>query len=92
MMQGVASVGIQVTNYSIAAAFYSDRKEIIIGMLEGATGVGMMLGPLIGTGLFELGGYNFMLYSFGAFFVSLAIFLPRLLPEKLDLYTDQEKD
>ena len=33
-----------------------------------------------------------MLYSFGAFFVSLAIFIPRLLPEKLDLYTDQEKN
>ena len=52
LVQGVASVGIQVTNYSIAAAFYSDKKEIVIGMLEGATGVGMMLGPLIGTGLF----------------------------------------
>ena len=52
LVQGVASVGIQLTNYSIAAAFYSDKKEIVIGMLEGATGVGMMLGPLIGTGLF----------------------------------------
>ena len=52
VVQGFASVGIQVTNYSIAATFYSERKEVVIGMLEGATGVGMMLGPLIGTGLF----------------------------------------
>lgn len=33
-----------------------------------------------------------MLYSFAVFFISLALVIPKLLPEKLDLYTDMEKD
>lgn len=60
----------------------------MVGMLEAAAGVGMMLGPLIGTGLHAVGGYNFMLYSFGGFFFSLAMIIPRLLPKHLDLYTN----
>jgi hypothetical protein len=53
-------------------------------MLEAAAGGGMMLGPLIGSGLFYLGGYVFMLSSFGVVFFIIAIGFPYILPKFLD--------
>ena len=63
----------------------------MIGLLEAAAGLGMMLGPLLGTLLFAIGGYNFMFYSFGSFFLILAALLHFLLPKNIDLYTSQEE-
>lgn len=63
----------------------------MIGMLEATAGFGMMLGPLVGTGLFAIGGYNFTFYSFGAFFVFIAAIFPFVLPKTLDMHTDNEE-
>ena len=87
LFQGTAAVAIQVTIYSTAAIFYPDKKQLMIGLLEAAAGLGMMLGPLLGTLLFAIGGYNFMFYSFGSFFLILAALLHFLLPKNIDLYT-----
>ena len=56
----------------------------MIGMLEAAAGLGMMVGPLFGTFLFSLGGYNFMYYSFGTIFYILAVAMYFYLPRSLD--------
>ena len=56
----------------------------MIGMLEGAAGLGMMVGPLIGTFLFWIGGYNFIYYSFGSIFYVLAIVMFYFLPKRFD--------
>ena len=56
----------------------------MIGLLEALAGAGMMLGPLIGTGLFALGGYDFMLISFGGLFIVFAFLCPLLMPKVLD--------
>ena len=34
LLQGLASVSVQVTCYSIAANFYPERKGMMIGILE----------------------------------------------------------
>jgi len=44
----------------------------------------MMLGPLIGSALFYVGGYVFMLSSFGAIFFIFAFSFPYILPKFLD--------
>jgi MFS family permease len=72
---------------SIAANFYQNDREKMIGLIEAAAAGGMMLGPLIGTALFSIGGYVFMLSSFGAVFLVLTAFLPCLFPKFLD-YTN----
>jgi len=56
----------------------------MIGMLEATAGLGMMLGPLLGTGLYAIGGYNFMFYSFGSLFLVLVLLFPYILPKVLD--------
>jgi hypothetical protein len=56
--------------------------------LEAAAGAGMMLGPLIGTCLFWVGGYVFMLVSLSLMFLVLSIIMPFILPKFLDQYTE----
>jgi len=63
----------------------------MIGLLESTAGLGLMAGPLLGTGLFAIGGYNFMFYSFGLIFMFMVLTFPYVLPKALDLYTDDEE-
>ena len=58
--------------------------------MEAGAGAGMMLGPLIGTGLYAIGGYVFMLTFCGCTFLVLALLVPCALPKYLDKYTDAE--
>ena len=44
----------------------------------------MMLGPLIGTGLYTIGGYVFMLCVLGGFFIIVGFLMPIILPKFLD--------
>jgi MFS family permease len=69
---------------SIVSTFYPSNREFLIGLLEALAGAGMMLGPLIGTGLFALGGYDFMLISFGGLFIVFAFLCPLVMPKVLD--------
>jgi MFS family permease len=56
----------------------------LIGLLEGACGLGMIMGPLVGTMLFQLAGYDGMLLIFGGIFLIFLCFMPAILPEFLD--------
>ena len=67
--QGVGSVCIQVTCYSVAANFYPEKKTKVIGILDVFQGLGVLLGPFFGTLLFIVKGYDFMLYAFGTSFM-----------------------
>jgi len=59
----------------------------LIGLLEGGCGLGMILGPFMGTILFELLGYDGMLMSFGGLFLILVPILWLYLPAILDTKT-----
>jgi MFS family permease len=69
---------------SIVSTFYPSKRQLLLGLLEALTGMGMTLGPLIGTGLFALGGYDFMLISFGGLFIVFAFLCPLFMPKGLD--------
>lgn len=91
VMMGLGTTMHQVTFLSIVANFYPSNKEWIIGILEACAGAGMMLGPLIGTLLFSIGGYNFMMISCGVFFGVLCVLTPLMFPKFLNMYTDFEE-
>jgi MFS family permease len=55
--------------YSISTNFFPDNKDAMIGYIEAVTGVGLIMGPLIGSSLYALGGYQFIFFSFGTLFV-----------------------
>ena len=70
--------------YSISTNFYPDNKDAMIGYIEAVTGVGLILGPLIGSGLFAMGGYKFIFYSFGALFILLSPFVKCIFGPEID--------
>lgn len=78
---------IEVTCFSIVSTFYAKNRQFMLGLLSTMDGTGMMLGPLIGTGLFAIGGYVFMLVSFGTVFIIIGIASPFLMPKVLDKFT-----
>jgi hypothetical protein len=43
-----------------------------------------MLGPLIGSLLFSIGGYEFTFYTFGSMFFLFAVLVYKLFDAKLD--------
>jgi predicted MFS family arabinose efflux permease len=55
---------------------YSDNREQYLGYAEAVTGIGLMLGPVIGGPLYDLLGYFFSFACFGAMLlVSMAVAL-----------------
>ena len=42
-----------------------DDRERSIGINEAGLGLGMLMGPLLGAGLFNLGGFQMPFYTFG---------------------------
>ena len=70
--------------YSISTNFYPDNKESMVGYIEAVTGVGLIMGPLIGSFLFAIGGYKFIFYSFGFLFLISSFFIKAIFPESIE--------
>ncbi len=50
--------GINSTSsFAIIATHYKKDREKAIGMMEASSGIGLLLGPIFGSVLYELGGY-----------------------------------
>mmetsp|Transcript_16097 Transcript_16097/g.27193 ORF Transcript_16097/g.27193 Transcript_16097/m.27193 type:complete len:167 (+) Transcript_16097:490-990(+) len=83
-VQGFSSSMIQTTMYSICTNFYPDNKDAMVGYIEAVTGVGLILGPLIGSALFSIGGFKFIFYSFGSLFVIFSFFIKLIFSKEVD--------
>ena len=56
----------------------------MVGYIEAVTGIGLILGPLIGSFLYAIGGYKFIFYSFGTFFMFSSLFIKLIFGENID--------
>jgi MFS family permease len=72
--------------FSIAVNFYPEQKDEIMGYIFTAEGLGCMLGPMIGTLLYMVGGYNFILYSFGTLFIAFSFVIMASFDESIDKF------
>ena len=72
--------------YSISTNFFPEDKDAMVGYIEAVTGVGLILGPLIGSGLYALGGYTFIFYSFGSLFVASSLFVKLIFGEDIESF------
>jgi len=77
--------------YSISTNFYPENKDAMVGYIEAVTGIGLILGPLIGSFLYSLGGYRFIFFSFGGLFVFLSFFVNFIFPASVDKTTSSEQ-
>ena len=73
-MQGVGNALVQTACYAIITHVFSDKREQYLGYAEAVTGVGLMLGPVLGGPLYTAFGYfvSFAIFG-GILFVSMTI-------------------
>ena len=71
-IQGFGGSVVSATMYSIVLNFYLVNKTRALTMIESAMCVGVLLGPALGRVLFMIGGFQFMIFSFGTFLLMCA--------------------
>ncbi len=79
VLQGASSAFIQTTCYAIAINDYPDKQEAMIGYIEAVTGVGLIIGPIIGSTLYTFLGFDLTFYLYGLAILLFAIFVTRNL-------------
>lgn len=82
--QGCSSTMIVTTIYSICTIQFKEKKEAMLGYCEAACGIGLMIGPGMGSALYALGGYQTIFYSIGLFFILIATFIVGFLSKHMD--------
>lgn len=55
---------------AILSSFENEEREIYIGYIEAANGVGLLFGPLFGAILYGIGGYTFPFMTFSFLYLS----------------------
>lgn len=62
---------IQTTSYAIIAIVFEEEQEKYIGYLEASGGVGMLLGPIVGSVLYEFLDFSYTFFLIGVVFIAL---------------------
>lgn len=62
---------------------------MIVGWVEAMTGVGLIVGPIIGSALYSSFGYSSTFFIYGSFLVFLALVIKLNFPSKND--NDKER-
>ncbi len=83
-LQGFASATLSTCCFSIVTNFYPNGKEELVGYMEAFTGIGLVVGPIVGSVLYTLLGFSMTFFIFGSIFVLVSIFILRVLPPLID--------
>jgi MFS family permease len=87
---------VQTACYAIISHVFSEEREKYIGYAEAVTGIGLMMGPVIGGPLYQTLGYFWSFNVFAAIMaVSLIVSLvitPSILNKGVPENTNQVKD
>mmetsp|Transcript_10179 Transcript_10179/g.11611 ORF Transcript_10179/g.11611 Transcript_10179/m.11611 type:complete len:123 (+) Transcript_10179:335-703(+) len=59
LIQGIGTGMVQTSAYSILTLAYPTRINFVVGCIETSAGIGLSLGPVFGTILYEVGGVAF---------------------------------
>lgn len=75
-IQGTGNALVQTSCYAVITYVYSDNREKYLGYAEAVTGIGLMLGPVIGGPLYLALGYfeSFCVFA-GILLVSLILLI-----------------
>ena len=87
--QGFFKTFAQVASFSIIVIASKEEKEKYISILESVMGLGISLGPFIGSLLYSFGGYLFT-FAFMALIILLCSLLVALtIPANIDKDNDE---
>lgn len=79
-LQGLGVSGIVSSSFAIIASNYKDNMETVLGILNSIGALGMMLGPLIGAGIYEASSFTALYIIYGSVFVVAMVFAFLVLP------------
>ncbi len=87
-IQGIASAILNTAAYSFASLIYPDPKkmESAISMLEATSGIGLIIGPIIGSSIYTAVGFKWTFVLLGAILLPLAFLINCCLHSKLYHY------
>ena len=71
---------------AIITNHYPDEREQNLGIFEGGTGLGLLLGPMLGSMLYTIGGYIAPFYIVG----TICLLILPLLQYTLKLLNEEE--
>jgi MFS family permease len=84
LIQGCGDSCITTSVYSIIMMRFPDRKERFLGYCSTAVGLGMMLGPVLGSVLYTFLAFEWTFYVF-AFILSIIFVITLvMIPSELD--------
>ncbi|CAG9313470.1 unnamed protein product [Blepharisma stoltei] len=78
--QGLGAGAISTATFAIIACVYSEKIELVLGFVQSVTGVGFLMGPLVGSGLYALEGFSFLFFTYGTIFLIFVPIMHFMLP------------
>lgn len=82
---------MQITCYSVVTSMFSDQITKYIGYMEITVGLGLGLGPIIGSFLFRFLKYEGTMYMFGGLCLFATVLCSYLIPDAInDVYSFDE--
>lgn len=90
LLQGLSSSMIQTTSYSIVVVSYGKDSQKFLGILEAATGFGLVAGAFCGSLLYSFFGYKMTFVTIGSVFMLNLPVLQFSIPQSVDMHDDTE--
>jgi MFS family permease len=81
---------VQTACYAIITFVYSDNREKYLGYAEAVTGVGLMLGPVMGGPLYDSFGYFWSFFAFASILGVSMVISMAITPGALNNSTEEE--
>ena len=69
MIEGFSSTCTWTPSYAITTIVYKENAEAMLAVVESATGFGFMIGPFVGSMLYEAGGFTLPFYVVAGIFL-----------------------
>lgn len=80
---------VQTSCYAIITFVFSDNREKYIGMAEAVSGIGLMIGPVIGGAIYTVTNYFYTFVFFAVLLVFCGIFTIYAAPKSLNSSLDK---
>lgn len=89
-VQGVGDSMVATSSYSIVSIEFPHSREIYIGYCQTAVGLGLLLGPVIGTTIFQFAGYEGTFYVLAGILCLSLMTAFFLLPLRINKYSNDK--
>ncbi|VDI08938.1 Hypothetical predicted protein [Mytilus galloprovincialis] len=83
-LEAVGSAACLTSVYAIVARAFPKKIPSVMGVIEMCNGLGLMIGPALGSGLYQIGGFGLPFYTTGAMLILTGIFCFFAIPKPTD--------